>query len=65
MSIHQFYYLKSKPDLSYMINDKGEGKILELTKGSVNLTMPKAKMVAKALVDMLKRFGYQRSSFLK
>ncbi len=64
VAIRQFYYVKTKPDMSYILDDKKEGKIAELSKGSVDFTMADAKIVVNALVTMLERFGYPRSSFL-
>ncbi len=64
LAIWQFYYMKQKEDLSYMLNDKQEGKILPLNKGAIDFTLAEAKMVAKGLIEMLERFGYKRSSFL-
>ncbi|MCP4600154.1 MAG: hypothetical protein GY847_06400 [Proteobacteria bacterium] len=64
VAIRQYYYLKHKPDMCYMLTDKKEGKVAELSKGAIDLTMGDAKLVAKALIETLERFGYPRSSFL-
>ncbi len=53
LAIQQFYYVKQKEDLSYMLNDKQEGKILPLNKGAIDFTPAEAKMVAKGLIEML------------
>ncbi len=64
LAIRQFYYLKYKPTQAYILSDNGRGKIQPLYSGGIDMTFDQVKIIAKALIEQLECFGFDREMFL-
>ncbi|MCP4605306.1 MAG: hypothetical protein GY847_33105 [Proteobacteria bacterium] len=64
LMIRQFYYIKYKPTLAYVLNENGRGQIQALYNGGIDMTFDQAKIIAKALIEQLESFGFDRETFL-
>ncbi len=64
LAIRQYYYVKHKPSMAYQMNNKGQAKVAPLSKGTVDLKLDEAKILARELIKQLELFGHPRDTFL-